>query len=648
MSAELLHPLCERLAGICDGALRRDDVGFNRMDSIFGKSLAARPPSRWTPKQSFAAWHLLQKYHRQIPEIRAIPRPVDPKIVAPMAGGGGGAGILELSEDRALYLLKFPYSIEAVGRVKALPRRRWDKDRRAWTVPAGHVEWSSALLSLAIEESWALGPGVREAVEADLRGAGERLAASKASESTGWAPKRWRGTQGLSLLPYQAAGVRYLVERERTFLADEMGLGKTVQALVALEELDAYPAIILCPASLKENWRREAFRWLPGRSVEVLSGAPGEGQGVRPSDLVILNYDILADTKTRKGWGSLLLAPKPRAIVCDESHKLKEPKSKRTEAARVLASWIPYRFCLSGTPILNRPAELISQLKILGRLDDIGGWRTFADRYCGRHWNGFTWDMSGARNLDELNTKLRIHGYIRRTKVDVLPELPQKRRVTVPLEGLDLSEYRSAAADLREWLEEKFGKVEADAAARAEALTRIEVLKQLAFRAKSERCLEWVREFLEDSDQKLVVFAWHRSAVQDMALALDAPYITGDVPPHIRQKAIDKFQHDPGTRVIVGNIQAMGVGLTLTAASNVVFLELPWTPAECDQAEDRCHRIGQKSSVTAWYLLAPGTIDADIESLLEEKRRVVDGATEASAQGASIFGSLVGKLRGKA
>ncbi len=148
-----------------------------------------------------------------------------------------------------------------------------------------------------------------------------------------------------------------------------------------------------------------------------------------------------------------------------------------------------------------------------------------------------------------------------------------------------------------------------------------------AARGKLEAVTRWVEDFLE-SGEKLVLFGWHRQVVDALSERFEAPKITGDTPAKSRQATVDRFQGDPDTRLLVCNVRAGGVGLTLTAASNVAFCELGWTSAEHDQAEDRCRRIGQRGSVNAWYLLAEDTIDTQIYALIEKKRAVVDAATE--------------------
>lgn len=566
------------------------------------------------------------------------------------------------------------YVAEYVNEVKGIPGRRFDRETEVWTIPASPAALPGVL---RIADSGYVGydaafvQAVRSLAEDAVAEAAEKEKRIEASQAAS-AELEVEGLGG-ELRPFQRAGVAYAMRTRRTFIADQMGLGKTIQALATVQAAGAFPALVICPASLKLNWRREAERWLPGRSVEVVDGKSGDAD----ADVVIVNYDILAKHAAALGSRGF------QAIILDESHYAKNHKAKRTKLCTELAKEVPVRLLLSGTPLTNRPQELLSQLKILGRLEEMGGFWGFANRYCAAERTRFGLDLSGASHLDELNTKLRATCYVRRTKDEVLKELPAKQRAVVPVEIDNAAEYRKAERDVvrflgeaaannkrriaeavKEYEREHGGKPDAGTrerlvsrvrasaeanAERAEQLVRIEALKSTAARGKLEEASRWVEDFLE-SGEKLVVFGWHREIVDALAERFEAPSITGDTSGEARQAAVDAFQEDPEVRLLVCNIKAGGVGITLTAASNVAFLEQGWTPAEHEQAEDRTHRIGQTDSVTAWYLLAEDTIDSEIHELVEAKRKVVDAATEGSgeAAGAGVLSELTDKLKAKA
>ncbi len=421
--------------------------------------------------------------------------------------------------------------------------------------------------------------------------------------------------EGGTLAPFQWAGVRYVLEARRTFLADEQGLGKTIQALAALEAEAAFPAVVVCPASLKLNWEREAERWLPHRTRTVVSGRESVA---RRADLTILNYEIVADHRTA------LLRAEPRALVLDESQYVKNARAKRTRAVRKLAEALPQnalRVALSGTPVLNRPEELVSQLRILGRLDEFGSGARFARRF------------RGINSEERLHWHLRRNCFVRRLKRDVLPQLPAKRHVVVPMALGNEREYRLAEKDVIAWLREQpLDLSELDskiaAALRAERLAQLTTLKRLAARGKLGAATGWIEDFLA-SGEPLVVFAHHIEVLDALMERFpDAGHLLGRDSTKARDATVQAFQDGTGPPLLIGSTLVAGQGITLTRASNVVFLELEWTPALHDQAEDRCHRIGQHDAVTAWYLLAADTIDETITDLLQRKRGIVAAVTD--------------------
>jgi SWI/SNF-related matrix-associated actin-dependent regulator 1 of chromatin subfamily A len=479
----------------------------------------------------------------------------------------------------------------------------------------------------------------REQLRDERRRAKETVALSM-SEDAHLDDALFPNALGGELRPFQRAGVRYALTQRRTFLADEQGLGKTVQALAALEADGAYPAVVVCPASLKLTWEREAKHWLPQRSTAVVSGRSKRGwarAGADAADIVILNYDIVDGHVERLGEVGL------RAAVFDESHYCKEPRARRTKACLSLARRVApggLRLALTGTPILNRPKELVSQLRLIGRLEEFGSGAAMARRF------------RGSDALERLHWHLRAHCYVRRIKADVLPQLPPKRQVTIPVALANEKEYRLAERNVVDWLRTQplnLRELETKVAAalRNERLVQLNKLRQLAGRGKLDAALACLDDFVE-SGEPLVVFADHIELQHALVERFGdrAVHVLGADDTRARDAAVTAFQRPDGPQVIVCSLRAAGQGLTLTRASNVAFLELDWTPARLAQAEDRCHRIGQASAVTAWYLLAPDTIDETMADLLAAKRGVIAAVTDGKAvESESLLDAVVRDLR---
>jgi hypothetical protein len=488
---------------------------------------------------------------------------------------------------------------------------------------------------LAAHEIW-VDPAALERLQ-EVREQHARAAGLVALSAATDAPLDVPGLGG-ELKPFQRAGVSYLLSQRRAFLADEQGLGKTIEALATIEADDAYPAVIVCPASLKLNWLAETERWLPGRSAQILVGG-GSGDPALEADITIVNYDIVGSRL------DALHALRPRALVLDESHYCKNAAAKRTQAVQRLAASVPASgliLALTGTPVMNRPAELVSQLRILGRLGDFGSGVKFGARFHGPdahlrlHWH------------------LRSRCFARRLKADVLPQLPAKTRAVVPVELDNEPEYRFAERDVIAWLQSQpldLRELDAKVAAalRAERLVRLNALKLLAVRGKLHAARTWIHDFCS-SGERLVVFAHHREIQRALLEHFPrALHILGEDTPGARDRALREFQapDDEGNQLIVCSTEVAGQGITLTRSSNVVFLELDWTPARHDQAEDRCHRIGQQDAVNASYLLAAGTIDETISTLLERKRAVIGAVTDGREQDEEgVVEALVRELRG--
>lgn len=442
---------------------------------------------------------------------------------------------------------------------------------------------------------------------------------------------------GKEMMAFQKIGLGFLESTDgNALIADHMGLGKTVQALAYLaEHPDMRPAVIVCPASLKLNWKNEAEAWLEtGDTIEVINS--GKVHEV-VADIVVVNYDVL------KKWVPELSRRNPQILIMDESHIIKNNKAARAKAAASLATEVPHKILLTGTPVLNRPSELWNQLCIIspGKHNS----KTFFSwhkRYTAAHQNHFGWDFSGASHLDELVGSLQSI-MIRRTKADVLPDLPDKRRQTILIPVSNAREYARAEKTFKAYIVEQKMLDEEHRDPVVAQFAKVEALRQLAVAGKMKQSLAWIENFLE-SCEKMVIFATHKATIHaiEREFGNACVKIDGSVSIVDRQAAVDAFQNDPAVRLFIGNIKAAGVGITLTASSTVVFLELDWTPAMHEQAEDRCHRIGQKNAVNIYYLLAADTVDQKIADMLERKRTVVAGVTNDNQSKSFDLFNLIG------
>jgi SWI/SNF-related matrix-associated actin-dependent regulator of chromatin subfamily A-like protein 1 len=539
----------------------------------------------------------------------------------------------ELKIDNGKVYLSFPYDPVKVRRVKKIPGVTWDTQSKGWTLPVTSI---SEAVTWAEQFSIPVSEQVYEYRDSIAARHNTLVASSRETDAD-------IQVGDIPLLPYQRAGVKYAANARRCFIADDMGLGKTIQAIATLEHVseteESYPAVVVCPPTLVLNWAKEYEKWLPHRKVAMIRNR--KDFPTEPYDVLIVGYSNI------KAWENQLKNHK--SYVLDESHYCKSPEAQRTKAAiKIVGTASPDSLvlCLTGTPVTNKPAEYAPQLQILGKISDFGGRWGFYRRYCNAFRDKFgQWNIDGNSNLDELNERLRGSCYIRRTKSQVLSELPEVRHNKIVVDGsaAGMREYRKAEQDIVKYLMERARQIAAEigespgsAAVRArmraesnEHLVKISVLRKLAARAKIEAVNELVESLIE-AGNKVVIAAHHRDIVDDLASRYGNLKIQGGMNLEDVEAHKAKFQDLPveDAPTIVLSIQAAKTGHTLTASQDVVFVELPWSPADVDQTYSRCHRLGQKGSVTSTYILCADTIDEKIYGLIERKRGVVDAAVD--------------------
>lgn len=514
--------------------------------------------------------------------------------------------------------------------IKALPGSRFDWTRKVWIVPM-HQRDNLKLISERTRATW-----------------------------TVWEPQKPQEVgeipplptldfdipvyhpSGFELRDYQKQGVARGLELKRFINCFEQGLGKTGTSCTTLKvaELkgeDVFPCLVICPASTKINWKREWEMWTDKKAMVLDNKSKDTWQQFHElgmSDVFITNYESL------KKFFVLKMPPKgklkkstdiemdPRigifkSIIIDESHRLKDPSTQQSKIVLQLGLGKEWKIMLTGTPVVNKPIDLYPQLAILGRLNEFGGRKGYLMRYCegGR----------GSANLKELNYYLNKRCFFRKEKVEVAKDLPEKQRQTILCDITTRKEYVKAQSDFVNFLKDK-GCDDAEIARklRGEIMVKMGELKRISARGKMNEVCEFVRE-VNESGEKLIVFCVLHEIVDE--LLKQFPYavtVTGRDNTDVKQSNIDAFQKDPNVKLIVCNIRAAGVGITLTASSRVAFVEYPWTYADCVQCEDRAHRIGQKNNVMCTYFLGQKTIDEDLYKMIQEKRHTANTITGAT------------------
>ena len=424
--------------------------------------------------------------------------------------------------------------------------------------------------------------------------------------------------------PYQREGIIFGLEKKRLLIGDEPGLGKTLQSIGIVDTANAYPTLVICPSSLKINWQREFEKFTDKKAI-VLDNATRTSWPyllqMGMFHMAIVNYESLRkyfvyDTGKDRAFRLKDVVFNDaikvfRSVIIDESHRVKDPSAQQTIFTRGIVEGKQWRILLSGTPVVNRAEDLVAQLSIMGRLKDFGGRGKFLA------------DYGEDGNLEALSRMLYENCMIRREKAKVLTQLPDKTRTDLYVEISNREEYLLAQYDLAEYLRQykECTDFEIRRKMRMEALVKFMALRSIAAKGKVKQAIDFVRVFLA-SGKPLILFCSLHEIVDEICKEFpDAVTVTGRDSASAKQAAVDAFQSG-AAKLIVCSIKAAGVGLTLTASSNVAFIELPWTYADCCQCEDRAHRIGQKDNVTCYYLLGQDTIDSTLYGLIYKKKSI--------------------------
>lgn len=531
--------------------------------------------------------------------------------------------------------LEFQYNPRLVDAVKSIPGRYFNSKKRVWVVPSAQKDYVDRLL-----KSFGSNSNISRTPE-------QVHAIPELPELTIDIPLKRK------LFPFQAKGVAQGLIYKRFINGDQPGLGKTTQAIATAVGAGCKCILVICPSTLKTNWQRE-WDIVAGMKSMILNDAVKTTWHKYYSaglyTVFIVNYESL-----KKYFVHKINTPEGKrltlkhiefkkeielfdCVIIDELHRCKDGTTQQAKFVMGITKGKEYIFGLTGTPVVNKPKDLVSQLYIINQLQSVTpSYKFFMDRYCGG--NG-----QGAFNLKELNYKLATTCFFQRQKKDVLQDLPDKMRNIILCDITTRKEYNDAINDLADYLKQyrMASDAQVERSMRGEIMVRIGICKNISARGKMNEVFEYVDEITE-AGEKVVVFIHQK----EIALKLLEHYpqavsVRGDDSMEQRQTAIDKFQNNPATNVIVCSIKAAGVGITLTASSRVAFVELPWHPADCDQCEDRCHRIGQKDSVQVSYFLGNDTIDQHIYDIIEKKRVV---ANEITGTEDSVQREIIDKIK---
>lgn len=453
-----------------------------------------------------------------------------------------------------------------------------------------------------------------------LKTKNKKIAESKAIDSVIDIPK----PSDMEYMPYQKAGIEFLIKNQNILLADEMGLGKTIQVIGMLNYLKPKKVLIIMPLSVKRNWLNELNKWLVYKpTIEMINGKIP----IFDADITLIHYDAL------KKYSDVLSDIKYDVIVVDEAHYIKNGKALRTKA--ILQFNANKKILLTGTPIVNRPNELFTLLKFLNNpiiYNSYGhlSYKGFIYRYCTIEWNNGYSTITGGKNLEELQTKLRTSGMIRRLKQDVLVDLPAKRRQMIPI-TLEDKKLLKESILFTEKIKQKAGdwnEIMSWLKGETALFTEMSKIRHELGVAKIPYAISFIEDVLEN-ENKIVVFAHHRDVIDAITEHFtNSAKLYGGMSEKEREMQINKFNTDDNCHVFVGSIEASGVGINLQIASTAVFVELDWRPSSNSQAEDRIHRIGQKNSVMIYDLVFDETLDAIIVSKILQKQYDIDKALD--------------------
>lgn len=554
-----------------------------------------------------------------------------------------------ITETPGTFRLSFEYNPALIDLVKRIPTRKWDQSEKVWIVS------KEGLYPPGCDARWYVEAFAQWAVQRNYCSHVARRSETRDVVYEIPPMREFVGDHYMLLNPYsyQLEGVRYALDNKRCIFGDQPGLGKTLQAICSVVKAhreamvygETFPVLVICPAALKVNWKRE-FKKFAGIEACILDDSNRaswekfwelkrpDGEALCP--VFITNYESLkkffvikVKNTSRFSLSSIEFDERVRlfkSVIIDESHKCKSSKTQQAKFVEGICKGKKWIFALTGTPVVNNNTDLIQQLRILGRLDDFGGYKQFVSRFCD--------GPKQSSNMKELHYRLWCCCFFRREKAKVLTQLPDKMRQYITCEITNRKEYQDAEDNFLKYLRQ-YKHADDDKIARAmrgEVMVRMGILKEIAARGKVKAVADFIHDVI-DGGEKLIMFAY----LKEVVLALkeefpDAVTVTGSDNITQKQNAVDRFQNDPECKLIILNYKSGGTGLTLTASSRVGFIEFPWTYSDCEQAEDRAHRNGQKNAVNCYYFLGDKTIDEYMYKVIQTKKDIANEVTGTTTQ----------------
>ncbi len=554
-----------------------------------------------------------------------------------------------ITETPGTFRLSFEYTPALIALVKRIPPRRWDQSEKVWIVS------KEGLYPPGCDARWYVEAFAQWAVQRNYCSHVARRSETRDVVYEIPPMREFVGDHYMLLNPYsyQLEGVRYALDNKRCIFGDQPGLGKTLQAICSVVKAhreamvygETFPVLVICPAALKVNWKRE-FKKFAGIEACILDDSNRaswekfwelkrpDGEALCP--VFITNYESLkkffvikVKNTSRFTLASIEFDERVRlfkSVIIDESHKCKSSKTQQAKFVEGICKGKKWIFALTGTPVVNNNTDLIQQLRILGRLDDFGGYKQFVSRFCD--------GPKQSSNMKELHYRLWCCCFFRREKAKVLTQLPDKMRQYITCEITNRKEYQDAENNFLKYLRQ-YKHADDDKIARAmrgEVMVRMGILKEIAARGKVKAVSEFIHDVI-DGGEKLIMFAYLKEVVMALKEEFpDAVTVTGSDNITQKQNAVDRFQNDPECKLIILNYKSGGTGLTLTASSRVGFIEFPWTYSDCEQAEDRAHRNGQKNAVNCYYFLGDKTIDEYMYKVIQTKKDIANEVTGTTTQ----------------